>query len=97
MYRRNTWCFTVADYVIVEDFEEYFDTPDWRVDYSGASLTLESSVAHEGTPSMKFSLAGVDLKRIVNLAILMGDPIAHQQGGSGKLFIDDIRLTDLAP
>ena len=45
----------------------------------------------------QFSLAGVDLKRIVNLAILMGDPIAHQQGGSGKLFIDDIRLTDLAP
>jgi regulation of enolase protein 1 (concanavalin A-like superfamily) len=48
-------------------------------------------------PLSQFSNAGVNLGTVQRLTIGVGDRNAPKAGGSGKLYIDDIRLTRLAP
>jgi hypothetical protein len=48
-------------------------------------------------PLSQFSNAGVNLGTVQRLTIGVGDRNSPKAGGSGKLYIDDIRLTRLAP
>lgn len=174
----NVWCFTVADYIMIEDFEDYSGTIDTFEDNIGIAPSVERSIVYEGRQSMGFSyrnlhypffsraerswdgwqdwtqnepttltlwlrgqstnlpepvfvelkdsswtraqiehddpfvitveewqrwdidlaeftVRGTNLEKIISLSILVGDPLNTGGGGSGKLFIDGIRLTNL--
>jgi hypothetical protein len=173
----NVWQFTVADYVMIEDFEGYAGTVDTFEDNIGIAPSAERTVVHQGTQSMRFDYRnlyypyfsrvertwdgwqnwtrgnpttltlwvcgqasnnpenvsvelkdsswsrvriehddpfvitleewqrwdidlvgftsrGTNLEKIISLSIVVGDPL-NTGGSSGKLFIDDIRLTNL--
>jgi hypothetical protein len=58
IYKGNVWHFTVANYALVDDFEEYVDTTDMLASWSnagtGAALSLATSNGHDEAQSMKF-------------------------------------------
>lgn len=58
LYKGGVWHFTVADYALVDDFEEYADTTDMLASWSnagtGAALSLATSNGHDEAQSMKF-------------------------------------------
>ncbi len=45
----------------------------------------------------QFSSAGVNLGSVKKMMVGVGDPSSPKAGGTGKLYIDDIRLTRVAP
>ncbi len=47
-------------------------------------------------PFSQFTSAGINMGSIKKMAVGVGDPASPKAGGSGKLYIDDIRLTRVA-
>jgi len=58
VYKGNLWQFTVANYALVDDFEEYADSNDMLVFWSnagtGGALSLATSGGHDEAQTMKF-------------------------------------------
>jgi len=71
LWKGKVWKFTTADYIILEDFEDYNDTePDrifdawvdgWKIDENGSQVGYstgpfaEQTIVHSGSQSMPFS------------------------------------------
>ena len=49
------------------------------------------------SPLSQFTSAGVNLSNVRRMIIGIGDRNAPKAGGKGKLNVDDIRLTRMAP
>ena len=49
------------------------------------------------SPLSQFTSAGVNLSNVRKLILGVGDRTSPKSGGTGKLYIDDIRLTRVAP
>jgi len=58
LYEGKVWHFTVADYALVDDFEDYVDSNDMLVSWSnagtGGALSLATSDGHDEPKTMKF-------------------------------------------
>ena len=58
IYKGDLWQFMVADYALVDDFEEYVDSNDMLVSWSnagtGGALSLATTGGHDKPKTMKF-------------------------------------------
>lgn len=80
-------------HLAVEDYQNRIKTmvhPDPRA-------VLVSSWQEWRIPLGEFSAAGIDLSEVKGLIIGVGDPNATEPGGTGTLYIDDIRLSGQRP
>jgi hypothetical protein len=62
------------------------------VNNENPNATLISTWTEWNIDLKDFSDQGVDLTNVDSITIGLGDPVSSQPGGSGKIFIDDIRL-----
>jgi len=61
LWKGGVWSFTVANYIVVEDFESYNETDnriddtwfDWKVNGTGAAVYLETEIVQGGSQSMR--------------------------------------------
>jgi hypothetical protein len=63
------------------------------VPYDGSMSDIQKEAWHEWNIDLsEFSDAGVNLSRVAKIAIGIGDPKGTARGGSGTIYVDDIRL-----
>ena len=63
------------------------------VPYDGSLSDIQQAAWHEWNIDLqKFSDAGVDLSSVAKVAIGIGGPKGTTRGGSGTIYVDDIRL-----
>ena len=63
------------------------------VPYDGSMSDIQQAAWHEWNIDLqKFSDAGVNLSSVAKIAIGIGDPKGTVRGGTGTIYVDDIRL-----
>jgi len=87
VWEGDIWSFTTRNYLVVDDFESYTDTPDLKVTWAqlgDARLTLEQdpSLAHESAQSMRFGYKNYDVHYYSEACRTVSDP--NWKGGGVK-------------
>jgi hypothetical protein len=114
------WDFTVADYLLVDDFESYTDDDGGRFDrrprgqYFQFELRGQGRCDHSAVARPEFpvrgrvpdarqrrvllnSLTGVNPAGVKKLSFGVGDRKKPVAGGTGRIYLDDLRITRGAP
>ena len=81
-----TWSFTTADFLVVDDFEVYTDT----VNHEDAAAVTSNTWLEWKILLSRFSK--VSPAKIKRMSIGVGTPGSVTPGGSGTIFVDDIRV-----
>jgi len=94
----SVWSFTTADFLGIEDFEDYNGSAVvYHDDPSAAQIDTWTEWTIDLSAPGGFAAQGVNLANVNTISIGFGDKNNLQAGGSGIVFFDDIRLYRPAP